>query len=609
MASGEKIIDRSYAIQNTFDKVTYSIGETVNAIVNISNTGNFQEDLSLKVEVPEFQYSRNSSISASPQQTVTESYSIPVPLDATSGKHSLLVTLGNGSVAKNFDFYIPESKLELSTLSGSCNAGESISVTVNNTGGGGTNYELSTTLRDMNGFTISNNNFTGSISAKDTKVHHLTVPSGSVSGQYILKLSIKDQITGRVTDHDSNVSVSGISGTLAIRTGKDVYLDTEGIGAIMEMASTGESILNAELSIKVLPAAKTGTVRGTVIDAVSGESIQGARISIGDKETYTTSQGEFVLVNISSGLHTINIVYPGFDKGTAEINVPEGVLTYNAVLSPSKYGTLKSTIKDAATEHLIIGAKLEIVPREVLSSDAESRISFSNFDGIAELKLPAGSYTLRIIKDGYYPLDEPEISVVEGMNEKQFSVNKTNIQPQTTGELSGRVMNRLTNEVLLGVEVKIDNTFSNRVLMNEQTYHFYDIPPGLHTLSVNYAGYDKFETTAEIVAGQQSYDIFLTPSHYGNLSGTVKDASTGNIISGAQVELTPLEVASSDQSSIVVYSGFTGLYTLNKFPVGTYAVKVTKQYYSELNTMVTFQEVRTTLDIDLQQAEPISRRQ
>jgi hypothetical protein len=63
------------------------------------------------------------------------------------------------------------------------------------------------------------------------------------------------------------------------------------------------------------------------------------------------------------------------------------------------------------------------------------------------LKLPTGSYTLRIIKDGYYPLDEPEISVVEGMNEKQFAVNKTNIQPQTTGELSGRVMNRLTNEV------------------------------------------------------------------------------------------------------------------------------------------------------------------
>src|SRR4030067_3275189 len=141
--------------------------------------------------------------------------------------------------------------------------------------------------------------------------------------------------------------------------------------------------------------------------------------------------------------------------------------------------------------------------------------------------------------------------------------------------------------------------------MNEQTYHFYDMPPGLYTLSVNYAGYDKFETTAEIVAGQQSYDIFLTPSHYGNLSGTVKDASTENIISGAQVELTPLEVVSSDQSSMVVYSGFAGLYTFNKFPVGTYAIKETKQHYSELNMMVTLQEVTTTLDINFTHIEQI----
>jgi hypothetical protein len=185
VASGEKIINRSYVIQNTFDKTTYSTGETINAAVNIANIGKFQEDLSVKVEVPEFQYSSNSSISISPQQTVTESYSIPVPLNAMTGKHSLLVVLGTGSVTKIFDFYIPESMLELSTLSGSCNAGESISVNVNNTGGGGTNYELSTTLRDMNGFAISNQNFTDSISAKDTKVHHLAVPSGSVSGQYI----------------------------------------------------------------------------------------------------------------------------------------------------------------------------------------------------------------------------------------------------------------------------------------------------------------------------------------------------------------------------------------------------------------------------------------
>jgi hypothetical protein len=604
VASGEKVVPRSYIIQNTFDKVTYSVGDTISATVNISNSGKFQEDLPLKVEIPEFSYSSTSSVSTSPQQTVTQPFSIPVPGNAISGKHTLIVTIGTASITKTFDFYVPESKLELSAPSGTYSANDNIPVTVNNIGGGGTNYELNATLTDIKGIAVSNQILTGTISAKETKAHNVSIPSGTLSGQYILKLTIKDTATNKIASLNTTLSVTGISGTLSIRTEKDVYLYTEGIKAITDIVSTGMSIPDAELNIKVIPAMKTSTVRGTVINAATTAPIQGAKISIGDKETYTTSQGEYSLINVSPGLQTINITYPGFDRATANINVMEGSQTYDAALSTSKYGTLKGTIADSMTGELIIGAKIEITPKEILSSDAESRVSYSNFDGISEIKLPIGTYTLQITKESYQSFGT-EILITEGLNESQFPLTKINIQPLTTGELTGKVIDKVTGEILLGVEVKLDSAFSNRTQMNEQTYHFSDISPGSHTLSVNYAGYDRFETTVDIIAGQQSYDIPLAPSLYGNLTGTVKNESTGNVIVDARIELSSVQVASADQSSMILYSDFTGSYTLNKIPVGTYAAKVTRQYYSDLDTTVTIQEGTSTFDISLQQVEQI----
>src|SRR3989304_3592560 len=256
VASGEIIIPRSYTIQNAFDKITYSASDTISATISITNTGKFQEDIPLKVEIPEFSYSNTTSLSTLPQQTITQPFLIPVPGNAISGKHTLIVTLGAAYITKTFDFYMPESKLELSAQSGTYSAGDNIPITVSNTGGGCTNYELNATFTDTKGIMVSNQIFTETISAKETKAHNVSIPSGTVSGQYILKLTIKNTTTNKITSLNTTLSVTGISGTLSIRTEKDVYLDTEGVRAITDIASTGMSIPDAELNLKVVLARK-----------------------------------------------------------------------------------------------------------------------------------------------------------------------------------------------------------------------------------------------------------------------------------------------------------------------------------------------------------------
>lgn len=62
------------------------------------------------------------------------------------------------------------------------------------------------------------------------------------------------------------------------------------------------------------------------------------------------------------------------------------------------------------------------------------------------------------------------------MNQNQFALEKIIVPepPPTTGELYGKVKDGITGNILLGVEVKLDSTISDRVPQNEQMYHFYN---------------------------------------------------------------------------------------------------------------------------------------
>ncbi len=79
-------------------------------------------------------------------------------------------------------------------------------------------------------------------------------------------------------------------------------------------------------AIDQVAAQATGTVTGVVTNAVSGEAIAGAQISIPGTTlgTLANNVGRFVLLNVPAGPQTIQAQFIGFGTVTEEVTVPSG---------------------------------------------------------------------------------------------------------------------------------------------------------------------------------------------------------------------------------------------------------------------------------------------
>ncbi|MGD9318124.1 MAG: MG2 domain-containing protein, partial [Anaerolineae bacterium] len=135
------------------DQRQYSSGQTMGLDVRIKNSGRFQEDLDVLLEVPVAAYAQSHALGLmAPGQVSTDTHSVPLPPTLTAGSHPFTVTLGLASGNQKqwaSTFSVPPSQLTLSSPPGAT-AGEVHTVTVTNVGGSeaGTTYDW--TLRAGN---------------------------------------------------------------------------------------------------------------------------------------------------------------------------------------------------------------------------------------------------------------------------------------------------------------------------------------------------------------------------------------------------------------------------------------------------------------------------
>src|SRR6266487_1275962 len=81
-------------------------------------------------------------------------------------------------------------------------------------------------------------------------------------------------------------------------------------------------VLSPSLGVRLL-AAQTGTIEGAVKNAVTGEAIVGAEVTIGGTNigTRTGTGGRFTLVNVAAGLREIRVLAIGYKVATVPVTV------------------------------------------------------------------------------------------------------------------------------------------------------------------------------------------------------------------------------------------------------------------------------------------------
>ncbi len=253
-------IPNTPAVTFSFDKTSYRAGDTANIVLTLTNTGQFNQDnLSLMVYAPDAGFSETRSVSLGLSPTsITLNYAVPIPATIAAGQHFLYAkfTTPAGSVNQQITkFSVPQSVLAVKYIGpNSLNAGDPVSLGIENTGGADTTYTTEKlTLTDSKGVIIAQANITDSVSSGEVKtVPALQIPSQAATGTVYFYASLKDAKTGKTVNCYQALNVNGVQAGLTARTDKDVYLPADSITTVSTLATGSAGIANALLDIKII---------------------------------------------------------------------------------------------------------------------------------------------------------------------------------------------------------------------------------------------------------------------------------------------------------------------------------------------------------------------
>lgn len=299
----------------------------------------------------------------------------------------------------------------------------------------------------------------------------------------------------------------------------------------------------------------TGTILGTAINAATGEPIVNAIIEIAGQQVRTDNQGRFRAEEIESGEIQVSGAQSGF-RADNETLLLEALQTAEATLElePITTGTVTGIVVDQQSG----------TPMPGVSVSAGDVTGTTDDDGRFVLEeVEAGAITVAASKSLYVPAST-DLMLAAMTSEEARLV----LEPITWGSVRGDVRDATTGEPLANVSVRIGaieiETDAEGNFVAER------VPAGDVSIVAKLARYHDAQATAELARdGAIEQSLELAPITTGTVIATIVDATSGEPISGAGVQIGQHRKASDDN----------GLVTAEEIPAGDIAVNVDARLY------------------------------
>ncbi len=252
------------------DKPSYRIRENLGLNYIVTNNGNFASPLnaSMSLSIADMNYISNSSLILEEGKSTALSFNIPIPDTVSAGTHvmSMKLTLPSGKeIINEASFTVPESSLIIG-YSGpnTLNVGGMINLTLENSGGVDTTYTTAKlTIIDNKDIVIYQGTVSGEVLAGVKQaLTTIQIPPQTLNGTILLDVQMKDAKTGKSAALFKTLDITGLKASLQTGTNKDIYLNTESISAISNIANGQFGIDNGNLHITVKGTKKTGGMTG-----------------------------------------------------------------------------------------------------------------------------------------------------------------------------------------------------------------------------------------------------------------------------------------------------------------------------------------------------------
>ncbi len=316
------------------------------------------------------------------------------------------------------------------------------------------------------------------------------------------------------------------------------------------------------------------TVAGHVVDEATDHMLNGVVINLNGTEVTTGSDGYFLFTDVLAGdnipisASAMNYVtYADF----INVQVDENIIDISMTLL-TEVGRIAGYITDSVTGEKLSGAIVQT--GEVIDT--------TETDGYYELYNVPISENVPVRATLYgYDVFSSLIDVVAGYN-----TNDIALQPNIAS-VSGRVTSSSDASLLAGVIVTI-----NQFVDTTNAAGFYeiaDIPVTSNaSFSASLDGYVTTYSTIQIIGGVNSLDVVLSDSP-GTISGTVRDASDGSLITNAAIQV--------GQTTVTTNS--IGYYYVEDLLPGSTEISCSITHYESFFEYVDIQPGSNSMDIDL----------
>lgn len=340
------------------------------------------------------------------------------------------------------------------------------------------------------------------------------VVSDARSGRPLVNATVR--IGGAEVETDASgkfVAERVPAGEITIVAGLARYHDEQ---ATIELARDG----NAEQSFSLAPIT-TGTVIATVVDATSGNAIDGATVTVGQRRGATNNAGQVVAEEIPAGEVVVSAMARLYESGSATAVLDEaGEVRLEIRLIPITYGSIAGTVINSASGAPLDNAKVTFAG-QVLRSDAQG-----NFR--AE-RVPAGRIVVNAELFRYRGAQET-VALERGTEQ---SVQLA-LEPITTGTVRGVVRNADTGQEVNGATVTIGNLSARSD--SQGRFEIEQVPAGAITVRGSLRLFEPGESRATLeAAGITDTEIRLTPITYGTVKGIVVNADTDAPLADARI--------------------------------------------------------------------------
>jgi len=340
----------------------------------------------------------------------------------------------------------------------------------------------------------------------------------------------------------------------------------------------GSGRINAYKAVQATSPAPptTGSIAGTVTDAVTGATIAGAAVTDGTRSATSDANGGYSIANVPAGTYAVTATASGHNSASQSVQVTAGqTSTANFALSPPP-GAIAGTVRDAATGATIAGAAVTDGTRSA-TTNASGGYSIAN--------VSAGTYTVTATASGYNSASQ-SVQVTAGQTS---TANFALSPPPPPGAIAGTVRDAVTGATIAGATVKVGVASTTTDASGQ--YVLSDLTEGSYTETVSASGYADVSQSVSVAIGQTTVvNVNLPPNTMwvdsisfkqsgGNLRIDVKVVNAKAAMSGVKVTV----YVSGPVGKTWTLSGSTSTNGIATFMVqkasrGTYLVTVTRVY-------------------------------